>query len=49
LIALVEMCGHPGATPGDRQTLAALLDQLPEASDTPAAAKARALIHKKRA
>ena len=49
LIALVEMCGHPGATSGDRQTLAALLDQLPEASDTPAAAKARALIHKKRA
>jgi tetratricopeptide (TPR) repeat protein len=46
LIAVVELCDHQGATAEDRHTLAALVDQLPEASDTTAVAKARALIDK---
>jgi hypothetical protein len=46
LIALVELCDHRGATAEDRHRLAALVDQLPEASDTTAVAKARALIEK---
>ena len=46
LIAVVELCDHQGATAEDRHTLAALVDLLPEASDTTAVAKARALIDK---
>jgi ATP/maltotriose-dependent transcriptional regulator MalT len=46
LIAVVELCDHQGATAEDRHTLAALVDQLPEAGDTTAVAKARALIAK---
>ncbi|HET7033825.1 MAG TPA: transcriptional regulator, partial [Casimicrobiaceae bacterium] len=43
LIALIELCDRHSATAKDRRALAALIDQLPEALDTPAAAKARAL------
>ncbi len=42
LVALTELCERDHATPEDRSTLAALVDQLPEASDTTAVAKARA-------
>ncbi|RPI41148.1 MAG: hypothetical protein EHM59_20790 [Betaproteobacteria bacterium] len=44
LIALVELCGHEGAKTKDRQALAALVDRLPEAAETDAMARARALI-----
>jgi tetratricopeptide (TPR) repeat protein len=44
LMALIELCEHDRATSEDRSALAALVDQLPEASDTTAIAKARALI-----
>ena len=44
LMALIELCERDRATPQDRNALAALIDQLPEASDTTAMAKARALI-----
>lgn len=46
LLALVDVCGHEGATAEDRHALAALVDQLPEANDTTALAKAKALIKK---
>jgi len=45
-MALIELCDRHGATAKDRRTLAALMDQLPEALDTPAGGKARALLHK---
>jgi DNA-binding winged helix-turn-helix (wHTH) protein/tetratricopeptide (TPR) repeat protein len=45
LMALIELCERDRATPEDRGALAALVDRLPEASDTTALAKARALIH----
>ena len=44
LLALVELCEGKGATAEDRNALAALIDQLPEAIDTPAFTKARALL-----
>jgi DNA-binding winged helix-turn-helix (wHTH) protein/tetratricopeptide (TPR) repeat protein len=44
LIALVELCEGRGATADDRRVLAALVDRLPEAGDTTAVGKARALV-----
>jgi ATP/maltotriose-dependent transcriptional regulator MalT len=44
LLALVELCQHEGAKAKDRQALGALVDRLPEAADTDAVARARALI-----
>ena len=49
LLALVELCEHEGAKAKDRQALAALVDRLPEAADTDAVARARALIRGTRA
>ena len=46
LTALIELCDGRGATAKDRRALAALVDQLPEASDTAAVAKARKLLDK---
>ena len=46
LMALIELCEHHSATAKDRRALAALVDQLPEALDTPAVGKARALLDK---
>jgi hypothetical protein len=46
LIALIELCDRHSATAKDRRALAALIDQLPEALDTPAGGKARALLDK---
>jgi DNA-binding winged helix-turn-helix (wHTH) protein len=46
LMALLELCEHDGTTAKDRQALAALVDQLPEAVDTTAVARARALLNK---
>ena len=46
LLALVDVCGHEGGTAEDRRALAALVDQLPEANDTTALARAKALIKK---
>jgi hypothetical protein len=45
LMALIELCEHGGANAQDRRALAALVDQLPEAIDTTAVARARALLH----
>jgi tetratricopeptide (TPR) repeat protein len=47
LLALSELCGHDDATAKDRQALAALVDQLPEASDTKAVENAVALSKRK--
>ena len=44
LIALLELCEHDGATTEDRRALAALVDQLPEATSTTAVKKARTLL-----
>jgi len=44
LLALVELCEGEDATAEDRRTLAALVDRLPEAIDTAALTKARALL-----
>ena len=49
LMALLELCEHDGATPKERQALAALVDQLPEAADTTAVTRARALLGKTKA
>ena len=46
LIALIELCDRHSATAKDRRALAALVDQLPEARDTAAVARARALLDK---
>ncbi len=46
LMALIELCDRHSATAEDRRALAALVDQLPEALDTPAAGKARSLLDK---
>ena len=46
LLALAELCECDGANAEDRHALAALVDQLPEASDTRALKKARALLDK---
>jgi tetratricopeptide (TPR) repeat protein len=44
LMALIDLCEHDGATAEDRHALAALVDRLPEAGDTAAVGKARALV-----
>jgi len=44
LITLLELCECEGAKAEDRHALAVLVDQLPEASGTPALEKARALL-----
>jgi DNA-binding winged helix-turn-helix (wHTH) protein/tetratricopeptide (TPR) repeat protein len=49
LLALVELCEHGGGRAKDRQALAALLERLPEAAETDAVARARALIRSPRA
>jgi hypothetical protein len=49
LMALIELCDRHTATAKDRRALAALIDQLPEALDTSAAGKARALLDKTKA
>jgi len=46
LMALIELCDRHGATAKDRSALAALVAQLPEALNTSAGAKARALLDK---
>jgi tetratricopeptide (TPR) repeat protein len=46
LMALLELCEYDGATAEDRQALAALVDQLPEAINTTAVKRARALLVK---
>ena len=46
LMALIELCDRHSATAKDRRALAALIDQLPEARDTAAVARARALLDK---
>jgi hypothetical protein len=46
LMALIELCDRHRATAKDRRALAALLDRVPEARDTAAVAKARALLDK---
>ena len=46
LMALIELCDRHGATAKDRRALAALVDRLPEARDTSAVARARALLDK---
>jgi hypothetical protein len=46
LMALIELCDRHSATVKDRRALAALIDQLPEALNTAAAGKARALLDK---
>ena len=48
LLALSELCGQDDATAKDRQALAALVDHLPEASDTQAVKNARALVSKRK-
>ena len=49
LLALNELCEHDGTTPQDRRALAALVEELPEANDTTAFARARALVHNAKA
>lgn len=44
LLALVELCAHHDAEAGERRTLAALVDQLPEAADTEPVERARSLL-----
>ncbi|HEY9183009.1 MAG TPA: transcriptional regulator, partial [Gammaproteobacteria bacterium] len=44
LLALLELCEHDGATTEDRRALAALVDRLPEATNTAAVRKARTLL-----
>ena len=46
LMAAIELCDRHSATAKDRRALTALVDQLPEALNTPAAGKARALLDK---
>jgi ATP/maltotriose-dependent transcriptional regulator MalT len=46
LMALIEMCDRERATVADRRALATLVDKLPEARDTTAVARARALLEK---
>jgi hypothetical protein len=46
LMALIELCDRAGATTKDRRALSALVDQLPEARDTSAVARAQALLDK---
>ena len=44
LLALVELCAHHDAEPVERQALAALVDQLPEAAGTEPVERARSLL-----
>jgi len=44
LLALVELCAHHDAEAGERQALAALVDQLPEAAGTEPVERARSLL-----
>lgn len=44
LLAMLELCESAGGLAADRQALAVLLDSLPEAADTVAATRARALL-----
>ncbi len=44
LLALVELCSHDGAKSKDRQALAALVERIPEAAETDAVTRARALL-----
>ena len=44
LLALVELCAHHDAEPAERQALAALVDQLPEAAGTEPVERARSLL-----
>src|SRR5208283_3384096 len=46
LAAVIELCDRHSATAKDRRALAVLVDQLPEALNTPAAGKTRALLDK---
>jgi hypothetical protein len=46
LMALIELRDREGATAQDRRALATLVDQLPEARDTTAVERARALLEK---
>jgi len=48
LMALIELCDRHSATAKDRRALAALVDQLTEARDTAAVARARELLDKTR-
>jgi tetratricopeptide (TPR) repeat protein len=44
LLALAQLCAHHGASTAERQALAALVDQLPEAAGTEAVERARSLL-----
>ena len=44
MLALTALCERGAATDEDRRALAALVDQLEEASDTTALTRARALL-----
>jgi DNA-binding winged helix-turn-helix (wHTH) protein len=44
LLALVDLCAHHDANAGERQALAALVGQLPEAAGTEAVERARSLV-----
>jgi DNA-binding winged helix-turn-helix (wHTH) protein/tetratricopeptide (TPR) repeat protein len=44
LLVLLDLCEHDGAGAADRRALAALVDRLPEAIDTTAFKRARALL-----
>ncbi|HWH84259.1 MAG TPA: AAA family ATPase [Burkholderiaceae bacterium] len=44
LLALAELCAHHDASPGERQALATLVDQLPEAASTEQVVRARSLL-----
>ena len=46
LMALIELCDRDSATAEDRRALATLVDQLPDARDTAAVARARALLER---
>ncbi len=48
LMALLELWEQDGSTAQDRRALAALVDRLPEATDTKAYKKARAVLDKKK-
>jgi hypothetical protein len=45
LLALVELCVHHNASTAERQALAQLVDQLPEAAGTEPLERARSLLH----
>lgn len=48
LLALLDLCEHEAASVKDRQSLGELVDRLPEAADTTAVARARALLGRTR-